>query len=499
MKAIPLIIMLASVSFAQDQTVTIEATPKPIVAPICLDKAKEPIPECDPLTPDAAPILIERAIGRKAGQRSYMIHVATPDEKKTEFQKEAWYMYQDGVQHPSFLQRASDPFTNWFKEKRIFGSPDVSLVYLYWVRASNDACTVFKLAWEQLQKDAGLLKEADKGDPSTLNTDPIDKCKLPVTAIKPGDDANRRAAFLERRAADVADKLVNHKLFGGETNVATEGYALVDGSGATLVKVSNGPLADFAATEHTRDMVSAITYKIAISKKIPTPLANLRDIIGMVVSAQAGETPVSITLPYTAVAGGQNFQVNYLPSDMVVSVMATETTDGGNQQKELSKNTWDNERRYPIDFSLALPLASYKEATVDVNNGNITAREVKKQKLAAMFDFSPWEIFDRKAGFETKKIAMQLLPVVMVGIPIAGKPLQHPILAGGIGISKAHFFFGTQFNRKATASVSPVTGNADSSTVTLPPGTVTQHWGTQFIWGIDLSVRTVTDLLKKKQ
>ena len=49
------------------------------------------------------------------------------------------------------------------------------------------------------------------------------------------------------------------------------------------------------------------------------------------------------------------------------------------------------------------------------------------------------------------------------------------------------------------ASVAPVAGDADSSTVNLSPGPVAHRWGTQFIWGIDLSVRTVTDLLKKKQ
>ena len=262
----------------------------------------------------------------------------------------------------------------------------------------------------------------------------------------------------------------------------------------------DGSLSGLVASEHTLEFVRAISYKINISKKIPTPQANSAGNRRHGNPSHRGELTVAIELPYTAIAGGKDFQVSYLPSDMVVSTIVVDNTDGGPQQKELSKNTWDNERRYPVDFSLALPLVSYKEATVDVNNGNITAREVQKQKkLVAMFDFSPWWLIDRNAGFETKKIAMQLLPVVMVGLPIAGKPLLHPILAGGIGISKAHFFFGTQFNRNTMASVAPVAGDADSSTVNLSPGPVTHRWGTQFIWGIDLSVRTVTDLLKKKQ
>lgn len=500
MKAITLILIFVSASLAQDQTVNIEATPRPITAPTCVDKANKPIPQCDPLTPDAAPDLILQALGHvQDPKRSYMIHVATPDEKKTEFQKEAWYMYQHDVQHPKILQKLSDPFTNWFQEKRIFGSPDVSLVYLYWIRASNNECVVFNLAWEELQKNPVLAEEAKTEDPAAVDTKDIKACTPSFTEIKSGDDANRKVTYLERRAAVLANLLVHERLFRGNTQVATGGFALTDQSGANLIMPKAGPLAGFVASEHANDVVGAISYKIAISKKIPTPLANLRDIIGLVLPGNADLKAIHITLPYAAFAGGKDFEVNYLPSDMVVSTIATENTDSGKQQKELSKNTWDNEHRYPIDFSLALPLVSYKEATVDVNNGNITAREVKKQKLAAMFDFSPWWLIDRKAGFETKKIAMQVLPVVMVGIPIAGKPLQHPILAGGIGISKAHFFLGTQFNRKTIPAVAPAAGNADSSTVTLPPGPVTHRWGTQLIWGIDFSVRTVTDLLKKKQ
>src|SRR5437762_14234591 len=118
MKSITLMLMVAGLSLAQDQTVTIEAGPGAITAPTCVDRARKPIPLCDPLTPAAAPDLIKQALKHDQDpKRSYMIHVATPDEKKTEFQKEAWYMYQYGVQHPTFLQRLSDPLTNWFAEK----------------------------------------------------------------------------------------------------------------------------------------------------------------------------------------------------------------------------------------------------------------------------------------------------------------------------------------------------------------------------------------------
>ena len=169
MRLIALMLIVTGVSCAQDQTVTIQAVPRPIARPNCASKAGKETPTCDPLPPGAARDLIQKALAQdpKDTQRSYMIHLATPDDQKTEFQKESWYMYQYSVLHPSPLQWASDPLTNWFTEKRIFGSPNVSLVYLYWVRGATDECTVFNLVWELLKKKPALVTAADTGDPDT--------------------------------------------------------------------------------------------------------------------------------------------------------------------------------------------------------------------------------------------------------------------------------------------------------------------------------------------
>jgi len=514
-KHLVLLALLGGGALAQDQLLTIDAVPKPIEAPTKTDVkgGKVPLKQSDSLTADFAPDLIRKAIGTLNDSRYYMIHMATLDVKKAAFTNESWNTYQQHLQHPSFLEKAGDPWTDWFKQKRIFGSADAALVYLYWVPGS-DECDVFNQALAQIRNDATVKEEAKAGNPSAIRPGSIPGCQVKDALT----GADQESEYRERRAQQLAFNLVHERLILGNTR--PDGgfgtFALFDKeTGAPLVKfqvkLNESMSALQIRTQKSDSLLNAFSYKIAITKKIPTPLANLRDIISFsgIALAQAGEKRIEIQLGYFPFAGGKEFQVEHLPSDMVVSSLTADPGNGDTaqtdtqqkdvQQKELSKNTWDNERRYPLDFSLAFPITSYKEATVDLTNGNITAREIKKQRLAAMIDFSPWWLIDRKAGFETKNIQAQLLPVIMGGIPIAGKPLQHPILAAGMGINKAHFFVGTQFNLKRLPPTAPAAGTADSATITSPPAPVTQRWGTQLVWGLDFSVKTITDLLKSKK
>jgi|SRR5579872_2869292 len=507
MKYLVLMATIACIGFAQDQTVVIEAVPKAITAPVITkpDGTKISLRQKDTLNADFAADLIVKALSVETSNpysinkgRYYLVHVSTLDPSKTAFSSESWSTYQYGVQHPTFLQHWSDPWTNWFNAKRVFGSPDAAVVYLNWVKASSDSCDIFNQALAQLRVDPSLDTEAETGELSKIPdlSKELQGCTIKAAAVTPVTD---KARFIELRSRQIAYNLVYLRLFVRKTSNDVDGFSMIDDESRTgLVLLEDGTV----VSQRSSAFLSSISYKIAISKKIPTPLANLRDIVSLSGIAGQGATKTLMIklVEYKPFAGGKEFTVEHLPSDMVVSALAVDATGGeSGQQKELSKNTWDNERRYPIDFSLALPLTSYKEATVDLNNGNITAREVKKQRLAAMIDFSPWWLFDRRAGFETKSIAAQLLPVIMGGIPIAGRPLQHPILAAGIGINKAHLFVGTQFNLKRQPQIAPATGNADSSTVTLPPAPVMQKWGTQLVWGLDFSVQTITSLLKSKK
>jgi hypothetical protein len=508
MKRLLLVFALAFAALAQDQTVVIQAVPRAISPPTATAPGGEVVTmtQPDPITAALAPDLIQKALDHPAAaNRYYLIHVTTPEDAKTAFATETWNTYQQQLQHPSPLQRLSDPWTDWFAQKRVFGSREAGLVYMYWIRslASSSECAAFNEALSQFRSHTDVkdhLPDSLTPVPSLRENASQPSVDWSCTASHQLDASDPKANWIEHRAQQLAYELVHEKLLLNNTRVPAARYTLIDAASRTNLVAMPGSR---FISAHSKAILDSITYKIAITKKIPTPLANLRDTLSFAGVAGMGAPQfIAITLPdYVPFAGGKEFQVEPLPSDIVVTSLAADPAPEGekSEQKELSKNTWDNERRYPIDFSLALPLTSYKEATVDLNDGNITAREVKKQRLAAMLDFSPWWLFDHKAGFETKNIKAQLLTVVMVGIPIASKPLQHPVLAGGIGMNKAHFFFGTQFNRKRQPPTPPVAGNADSATVTSPSGPIVELWGTQFVWGLNFSVKTVTDLLKSKK
>lgn len=495
---------------AQDQIVTIETVPKRIEPPTNQNhESPKTLTQKDKLTVEFAPDLINKALGQtvdKNNERYYLIHMTTLDSQKVSFVSESWNTYQYDVEHPTFLEKASDPWTKWFNQKRIFGSPNAAIVYLHWVK-TEETCKAFNQLVATLRKDPALQAEANPGSGTAPKHGDVkvpgekkdfgDLLPQDCTLAPPGHAASTEAdQFIEIRAQQIAFNWIYGRLVNGQNSNDVDGYTLIDAESASNLVFADGLL----MAQTTVSFLNSISYKVAITKKIPTPLANLRDILTMTIVPANGATKLlKLKLEdYQPYAGGKTFQVEHLPSDMVVSADAADTSEdngGGSSPKELSKNTWDNERRYPIDFSLALPLKSYKEATVDLTNGNITARQVTKERLAAMVDFSPWWFFDHRAGFETKSIASQLLPIIEGGIPIAGKALQHPILAAGIGLNKVHFFVGTQFNLNKLPGAT-TTGNADSSTVTLPPGPVTQKWGTQLVWGIDFSVQTITSLLK---
>src|SRR5437870_5131057 len=136
MRQIVLMLAVAITALAQDQVVTIEAVPKPIEPPAyTTPNGPKIMGQSSALTPDFAPDLIGKTVGPVDPNRYYIIHTATPDRTKAAFQTESWNTYQQSLQSPTFLQRASDPWTDWFKEKRIFGSADAALVYLYWIRS----------------------------------------------------------------------------------------------------------------------------------------------------------------------------------------------------------------------------------------------------------------------------------------------------------------------------------------------------------------------------
>jgi hypothetical protein len=222
---------------------------------------------------------------------------------------------------------------------------------------------------------------------------------------------------------------------------------------------------------------SPLTYTVAITKKRPAPLQNLLDLAGF--ALQGAPTNKVAAQPF--VCGSAVIDVNLLPSDMKF----TASTISSGDQKELSTMTFDNERTYAVDVSFALPLTSHDDLSFDVDDGVATAKKVEKTDLFAVVNIG-WPRDTKRMRFAW--------PTLLYGMPITGKPLKKQLVAVGFGYSKVQFFAGRLFTKREVASA---TTTDDLVTLDVKADDA-KKWDNKWVWGVNLSVKFITDLLKGK-
>jgi hypothetical protein len=310
------------------------------------------------------------------------------------------------------------------------------------------------------------------------------------------------AQVVPAQAGQFASALVLRKVIGGDAT-AGETPALSDAVRAVVraaaasdlinadnqnvvVGVRNGVI------DSSFGPLASLNYKIDITKKVPAPIQDLQGIASIVFKGQgAAQFKVPIQLDTVSVCGGKAFEVTPLPSDMTVSAQVNAGTKANPSTKELGKNTFDNEKKYRFDFSFALPVKSFNDLTVSSSDLTVTAKNVQKQNLFAVVDFSP-------VPFDTKKANFQLFPVFMYGLPITGKPLDHQLLAAAIGLNKVQFFAGIMFNHdRSITGAQSVPPGSSSGTIT-GSGPIQDRWSRKFTYGINFPVSAIKDLLTKK-
>src|SRR5262249_26216388 len=180
-------------------------------------------------------------------------------------------------------------------------------------------------------------------------------------------------------------------------------------------------------------------------------------------------------------AAGGYLSVSHLPSNIAVTAKTSRLESSGSSKDiELGKNTFDDEKKYWYDFSLALPVSSYNEVKYDQASNQITAKTIDKKYVYAFFN----------AGVprDTKALQYQIVPTFLYGIPITGQPLKHHIFAGSVGLNWANFFVGVRLDQKPFY--------ADFSKPLLGDN-VSKKWRTHLAYGINFPASTVINLLKK--
>jgi hypothetical protein len=237
-----------------------------------------------------------------------------------------------------------------------------------------------------------------------------------------------------------------------------------------------------------------VKYKVSINQQTPTPIANvlalaaaINPISGGAAEARAVEEPKTIW-------GARLLIDRYTASQIVVKVNAV--TSGGDgtpveQSKEYSKN-YTNEGRYHWDVSVGVPLNSFRELqfSTDANN-RVTTGSKERQNVYGFLNlfFKPVDLSGER--FLTP-------PHLVLGVPLASKPLHHPFAGLGYGVYKTpikfNLFAGVVFNRERV----PRTLNAgDIATSSQLESDLHTRWVRKFMFGINFPISQIKSAIKK--
>lgn len=443
-----------------------------------------------------ARLLIESATGKAPeNDRYYLIHVVKYTGGSLVIGSQHWFVYHEPwfVNNRPFWQAISDPNPEGhFERARIFGNRNLTIVSL-----SVGVPAATRSQVEAAARADYLVTRAATG-PDDLEKGLIDELKASRSwndnyrerddayLIKVAADMRARsgvagqptllqslaAAAASNRAQGIFEE--SPELLGATNFVALE-------SGKKLVRLSSEVLATASF-----EALSKLTYKATITKKKPEPLQNL-EAIAKLAAAQAGGSRIRVSAPPTNLCTAGAFVINDLPSDVKVQALVGD----GDKQKELGTQTYDNERRYNFDFSLALPLKTRRDVTVDVENRQISAKTIEKTDVFAFLNLSPVPI-------DTKRVHAQYLPRLVYGMPITGKPLQHHILGLAIGINRGQVFAGWRWDRNEVVSGTEASGSPTITEVSQV-GTSTEKWTKAFVWGLNMPVSTVVKALTPKK
>ncbi len=249
-----------------------------------------------------------------------------------------------------------------------------------------------------------------------------------------------------------------------------------------------------------------IKYTVNLRKKPPAPIQNVMDLAGIILGgAKALNVTGTPSLP--SYWGGRLLLLSDIPSDLTVQsnitflpsrqALAGRKADDPQPQTQQPKNyskVYDNEGRYHWDVSAGIPVKSFKEVTYDVENQQVTAKEITRQNAYGFLN-----IFLNPRGVDTKGDQFYKTPHLILGVPISGKPLDRPVVGLGIGFYKPqvkfNLFAGIVFNRVREPQT---LGNGMTATAAQLQSDLRTRRVRKFVFGINLPIKQFKDALSKK-
>jgi hypothetical protein len=222
-----------------------------------------------------------------------------------------------------------------------------------------------------------------------------------------------------------------------------------------------------------------ISYKISIQKKIPAPVSDVLTLVGSITSAKAAAPPADL---YAASV----IKVENVPSDLVITgSLAIES-----QQTQVLTRTYDNEGRYHWHVSLGVPIKTFRELQFVSDGNKVTTSAKDRQDVYGFLNIYPWKV-------DVKDEKALTPPHFLVGVPLASKPLHHPLVGVGFGVYKAPIKFniygGVVFHRELVPRTLTAGSNATPAELEAD---LHPRWVRKFSWGINFPISQIKDALK---
>jgi hypothetical protein len=191
---------------------------------------------------------------------------------------------------------------------------------------------------------------------------------------------------------------------------------------------------------------------------------------------------MSLTVP-----GGNNPTTS--PNPPANPPASSSATGSIPSEVKLDSQTFDNEGRYHIDFSVAVPVRKISELSYVSSSNTLVPAKIDKQTTFGVVDyyFKPIDI---------KGSGWSLYPHALAGVAIDSHPLKRVLIGGGYGPLLAHIYMGLVLD---TQSLPPGGSCGKIPTAQqLASGPLQNRICPGFSLGLNVSVGSVLDSMKSK-
>jgi hypothetical protein len=249
------------------------------------------------------------------------------------------------------------------------------------------------------------------------------------------------------------------------------------------LKASCLPDANGTPPPSTDCLKHPVSYTIAISKQQSQFMQDLKTVLSIVSPSAAGGAKPIAPPRVTGYWSMSEFASQYDESTLTItpSMNSSHPTQGNKAgsagqdtaSKQLSPDTYTNQKPTFVGLSFAVPVKSYKDITYNSSGGTLVPKSITQQNVYVNFDF-----YYPKAqpGLTT----FRWIPHPFAGLPIKGKVLQHTMAGLAFGLPWFEPFGGIVFDREHGS----VNGASQRTTF-------------QAVFGFKVSVSAVAKALKK--